>query len=71
MALGWKDTRLALAAAGPLLVPMPLASQIHDRMLTVVARRVGDIDWSALARLSASNADLHWIDSGQGLAARE
>jgi 3-hydroxyisobutyrate dehydrogenase-like beta-hydroxyacid dehydrogenase len=59
MALGLKDTRLALAAADSLLVPMPLASQIHDRMLTVVARGAGDIDWSALARLSASNAGLH------------
>ncbi len=29
---------LALAAAESLLVPMPLASQIRDRMLTVVAR---------------------------------
>ena len=28
------------AAADSLLVPMPLASQIHDRMLTVVARGV-------------------------------
>lgn len=41
----WKDTHLALAAADSLLVPMPLASQIHDRMLTVVARGAGDIDW--------------------------
>jgi len=59
MALGLKDIRLALAAADALLVPMPLASQIHDRMLTVVARGEGDTDWSALARLSASNAGLH------------
>jgi 3-hydroxyisobutyrate dehydrogenase-like beta-hydroxyacid dehydrogenase len=59
MTLGLKDIRLALAAADALLVPMPLASQIHDRMLTVVARGEGDTDWSALARLSASNAGLY------------
>jgi hypothetical protein len=35
------------------------ASQIHDRMLTMVARGAGDTDWSALARLSASDAGLH------------
>jgi 3-hydroxyisobutyrate dehydrogenase-like beta-hydroxyacid dehydrogenase len=59
MTLGLKDIRLALAVADSLLVPMPLASQIHDRMLTVVARGEGDTDWSALARLSADNAGLH------------
>jgi 3-hydroxyisobutyrate dehydrogenase-like beta-hydroxyacid dehydrogenase len=59
MSLGLKDIRLALAAADSLLVPMPLASQIHDRMLTVVARGEGDTDWSALARLSARDAGLH------------
>jgi 3-hydroxyisobutyrate dehydrogenase-like beta-hydroxyacid dehydrogenase len=58
MSLGLKDIRLALAAADALLVPMPLASQIHDRMLTMVARGESDTDWSALARLSASNAGL-------------
>jgi 3-hydroxyisobutyrate dehydrogenase-like beta-hydroxyacid dehydrogenase len=59
MNLGLKDIRLALAAADSLLVPMPLASQIHDRMLTMVARGEVDTDWSALAKLSASNAGLH------------
>jgi 3-hydroxyisobutyrate dehydrogenase-like beta-hydroxyacid dehydrogenase len=59
MTLGLKDIRLALAAADALLVPMPIASQIHDRMLTMAARGEGDTDWSALARLSASNAGLH------------
>lgn len=59
MTVGLKDMCLALAAAHSLLVPMPLASQVHDRMLTVVARGEGDTDWSALARLSASDAGLH------------
>jgi 3-hydroxyisobutyrate dehydrogenase-like beta-hydroxyacid dehydrogenase len=59
MTLGLKDIRLALAAADALLVPMPIASQIHDRMLTMAARGEGDTDWSALARLSAGNAGLH------------
>jgi 3-hydroxyisobutyrate dehydrogenase-like beta-hydroxyacid dehydrogenase len=58
LSLGLKDVRLALAAADALLVPMPFASQIHDHFLTAVAQGQGDIDWSGLARLAASNAGL-------------
>jgi 3-hydroxyisobutyrate dehydrogenase-like beta-hydroxyacid dehydrogenase len=58
MSLGLKDVRFALAAADALVVPMPLASQIHDHLLAAVAQGQGDSDWSGLARLSARNAGL-------------
>lgn len=56
--MGLKDTRLALSAADSLQVPMPLASLIRDRFLTLVARGGDNLDWSALGQLAAK-------DSGQ------
>lgn len=58
MTLGLKDIRLALAAADALAAPMPAASLIHDHFLAGVAQGQGELDWSALARLSARNAGL-------------
>jgi 3-hydroxyisobutyrate dehydrogenase-like beta-hydroxyacid dehydrogenase len=57
-ALGLKDIRLALAAAEARRVPMPLASLVHDHLLTVVAQGGEAQDWSALGRLAARNAGL-------------
>jgi hypothetical protein len=37
---------------------MPLASLVHDQLMTGVARGMGDADWSALSRLVAENAGL-------------
>jgi 3-hydroxyisobutyrate dehydrogenase-like beta-hydroxyacid dehydrogenase len=56
--LGLKDIGLTLAAAGELQVPMPVASLLHDRLLTLVARGGAALDWSALASLSAADAGL-------------
>jgi 3-hydroxyisobutyrate dehydrogenase-like beta-hydroxyacid dehydrogenase len=56
--LGEKDLRLALAAAEALRVPMPLASLVHDRLQTLIARGGGQLDWSALGRLAADDAGL-------------
>jgi 3-hydroxyisobutyrate dehydrogenase-like beta-hydroxyacid dehydrogenase len=56
--LGHKDIRLTLAAAETLRVPMPLASLLRDRFLTLLAGGGEALDWSALAQLSAK-------DSGQ------
>ena len=56
--LGHKDIRLTLAAAENLRVPMPLASLLHDRFLTLLAHGGGALDWSAISQLSAK-------DSGQ------
>jgi 3-hydroxyisobutyrate dehydrogenase-like beta-hydroxyacid dehydrogenase len=56
--LGEKDIRLTLAAAETLRVPMPLASLLHDRLLTVIARGGEGLDWSALGQLAANDAGL-------------
>jgi 3-hydroxyisobutyrate dehydrogenase-like beta-hydroxyacid dehydrogenase len=56
--LGQKDIRLALAAAEALEVPMPVASLLRDRFLTLIATGGKDLDWSALGKLAAR-------DSGQ------
>ena len=58
MTLGLKDVRLVLAAADAASVPMPLASLVHDQLMTGVARGMGDADWSALSGLVAENAGL-------------
>jgi uracil-DNA glycosylase family 4 len=49
--LGYKDIGLALDAAQTLEVPMPLASLIAERFLTLIAAGGRDLDWSALALL--------------------
>src|SRR6202158_1632893 len=54
--LGFKDIRLTLAAAEELKVPMPLASLLRDRFLTLLARGGEAQDWSAIASLSAADA---------------
>ncbi len=56
--LGLKDVRLALAAADAAGVPLPLGSLMRDHFLTALARGYGDLDWSAIARVSAENAGL-------------
>ena len=58
MTLGLKDVRLVLAAADAASVPMPLASLVHDQLVSGVARGLGEIDWSALARVVAQNAGI-------------
>jgi 3-hydroxyisobutyrate dehydrogenase-like beta-hydroxyacid dehydrogenase len=54
--LGLKDNRLVLAAAETLHVPLPLASLIHDRFLTLLARGGESLDWSAISQLAAEEA---------------
>jgi 3-hydroxyisobutyrate dehydrogenase-like beta-hydroxyacid dehydrogenase len=54
--LGQKDIRLTLAAAEDLGVPMPLASLLRDRFLTLMAHGGERLDWSALGRLAADDA---------------
>jgi 3-hydroxyisobutyrate dehydrogenase-like beta-hydroxyacid dehydrogenase len=63
--LGLKDVRLVLAAADQLQVPLPVASLLRDRLLTLVATGGGHLDWSAVATLAdrdaggASTSDSH------------
>jgi 3-hydroxyisobutyrate dehydrogenase-like beta-hydroxyacid dehydrogenase len=56
--LGQKDIRLALAAADKLNVPMPVASLLRDRFLTLAANGGERLDWSAIGRLAASDAGI-------------
>jgi len=54
--LGLKDVRLALEAAETLRVPMPIASLVRDRFLTLLARGGENLDWSALGDLARQDA---------------
>lgn len=56
--LGLKDARLVLAAADAAAVPMPAASQVHDRLLSGLARGRGELDWAAIMQLVAEDAGL-------------
>jgi 3-hydroxyisobutyrate dehydrogenase-like beta-hydroxyacid dehydrogenase len=56
--LGLKDVRLALEAAIAENVPLPLAGVLCDRFMMAIARGEGDLDWSAVARMSAWAAGL-------------
>jgi 3-hydroxyisobutyrate dehydrogenase-like beta-hydroxyacid dehydrogenase len=56
--LGLKDVRLVLAAAEQLQVPLPVASVLRDRLLTLVATGGGNLDWSAIATLVDRDAGL-------------
>lgn len=51
-ALGLKDVRLALAAGEELRVPLPIASLVRDRFLTLIAHGGGELDWSALSAVA-------------------
>jgi 3-hydroxyisobutyrate dehydrogenase-like beta-hydroxyacid dehydrogenase len=56
--LGLKDVRLALAAGEQFRVPLPLASLIRDRFLTLLARGGESLDWVAISRVAAEEAGL-------------
>jgi 3-hydroxyisobutyrate dehydrogenase-like beta-hydroxyacid dehydrogenase len=62
--LGQKDIRLVLSAAEELQVPMPVASLLRDRFLTLMARGGANLDWSAVGALAA------WEAGGEDPAAR-
>ncbi|BCI55342.1 3-hydroxyisobutyrate dehydrogenase [Mycolicibacterium litorale] len=53
---GLKDVRLALEAGEALRVPLPVASLLRDRFLTLLATGGGHLDWSAIGALSAWEA---------------
>jgi 3-hydroxyisobutyrate dehydrogenase-like beta-hydroxyacid dehydrogenase len=54
--LGLKDVRLTLSAAEDLRVPLPLASLLRDRFLTLLAHGGDKLDWSAVGSLAAKDA---------------
>jgi 3-hydroxyisobutyrate dehydrogenase-like beta-hydroxyacid dehydrogenase len=57
--LGFKDTRLTLAAGEALRVPLPLANLVRDRFLRLLGRGDETIDWSAISQLAAEDAGLN------------
>ncbi len=56
--LGLKDNRLLLDAAEENAVPMPMASLVRDRFLAAIGQGMGELDWSAISKLSAQDAGL-------------
>src|SRR5262249_53243905 len=56
--LGLKDNRLLLAAAEEAVVPMPMASLVHDRFMAALARGLEESDWAAIARIAYLDAGL-------------
>jgi 3-hydroxyisobutyrate dehydrogenase-like beta-hydroxyacid dehydrogenase len=54
--LGLKDVRLVLEAGDGLRVPLPLASLLRDRFLTLLATGGEHLDWSAVGALAAWEA---------------
>jgi 3-hydroxyisobutyrate dehydrogenase-like beta-hydroxyacid dehydrogenase len=56
--LGFKDNRLVLEAAQTLRVPLPLASLIYNRFLTLLAHGGDNLDWSAISLGAAEDAGL-------------
>ncbi len=56
--LGQKDIRLVLAAAETLNVPLPIASLLRDRFLTLLAQGGEKLDWSAIGALAARDSSI-------------
>ena len=56
--LGLKDVELALTAGSSARVPLPLAGVVRDSLLEALAAGDEDVDWSALALVSARRAHL-------------
>jgi len=56
--LGLKDVRLVLAAAEECAAPMPLATLVHDHLLSALAQGQGEMDWSSMTQVIARNAGL-------------
>jgi 3-hydroxyisobutyrate dehydrogenase-like beta-hydroxyacid dehydrogenase len=56
--LGLKDVRLILQTAEECAAPMPLASLIHDQLVSAMAHGQAEQDWASLAKVAARNAGL-------------
>jgi 3-hydroxyisobutyrate dehydrogenase-like beta-hydroxyacid dehydrogenase len=56
--LGQKDIRLLLSAAEALVVPMPVASLLRDRLLRLMADGGERLDWAAIGGLASQDAGI-------------
>lgn len=54
--LGAKDVRFAVQAGEAQALPMPLASVLRDRFVAAIAEGKGNVDWSAVGRVSTHKA---------------
>src|SRR5260370_28886785 len=57
--LGLKDIDLMLRTAEEAHAPMPIASLLHDRFVSAIAKGRADMDWSAIALARADDAALN------------
>lgn len=64
LALGLKDINLTLQTAAAAAVPMPVASLLHDRWLSAIAKGRADMDWTAATLGIAEDAGLK-LDSSR------
>lgn len=58
MSLGLKDIDLFLRAADFLRVPTPVAGILHDRLMTGLANKREELDWSAIALTALEEAGI-------------
>ncbi len=56
--LGLKDINLVLDNAAEVQAPMPLASMLHDRFISALAKGRENLDWTALAQGASDDAGL-------------
>lgn len=56
--LGLKDINLVLENAAEVHAPMPLASMLHDRFISALAKGRENLDWTALAQGASDDAGL-------------
>ncbi|GCE31076.1 putative oxidoreductase YfjR [Dictyobacter alpinus] len=58
MRLALKDVNLVLDSSEQVQSPMPFASQLHDRLLSGIAKGRGESDWAELTRGIADDAGI-------------
>ena len=59
LSLGLKDIDLVLQTAAASKTPMPLASMLHDRFISAMAKGREELDWAAFALGASEDAGLH------------
>jgi 3-hydroxyisobutyrate dehydrogenase-like beta-hydroxyacid dehydrogenase len=64
--LGLKDVRLALTAGEELRVPLPFASLVRDRFITLLAHGGDKLDWAAVGSVAAWEAGAGSLKTSSG-----
>ena len=63
--LGLKDIDVVRNVAEDVIMPMPLTSLLHDRLLAGIAKGRGNMDWSAISLDALEEAGLKVSDTNQ------